>query len=207
MTWLHGRSVRRYFFFAPRYRLQAYVPCSSTISKVLQKNQVTGYLLLLRSPQDLPPSCRRNLVGLSWILHRSMLSATALVSAFRGFTAVHLRIYSSPSGIWEQPDWSAVPQHLFSLLYKKNLEFAFLHSSDITSIPHEFLEVSVMELLEIKFVVWTTGVKSCRYPSIAIFLHMCLRSTFVLLPTNPTYLPPPFRMLSARVWGQTRPQT
>lgn len=41
--------------------------------------------------------------------------STSLILDFRDLAMLQLRIYSSPNGIWEQPNLSAVPWHLFSL--------------------------------------------------------------------------------------------
>lgn len=113
---------------------------------------------------------------------------------------LQLRIYSSPDGIREQPNLSAIPWHLFSLLYENNLECTFL------LLMNPFPYASGMS-------------QRSRWPCL-LGLNatdtqaQLLFPTSVLLPTNPTSPIPfaralcsPLRSNQAQTLGSPSPST
>lgn len=181
MTWCQGRAVRRYFFHSKMQTTSICIMFLHSIKSLIKK-QVTGYLLLLWSPQDLPSSCRRKLVWLEELStdQRCLLSGASLQFVW-GFIPV-------PVGSESYPTAQLFPSTSFPFFI--NITSSLLFCSFL-ALP--LFLMNSLNLLEIKLVVLTAGIKRDSYPSIAIFsICACTRLLYFFL-----LIPPISHLLSA----------
>lgn len=82
MTWYQGSSMRIHAFSHSKMQIMDRSTMFLCSIKSLIEKQVTGYLLLVQSPQDLPSSCRRKLVWLEYFStdQRCLLQLSSLLS-------------------------------------------------------------------------------------------------------------------------------